>query len=359
MQQFVLLYSKLHHMNFHLLKIHSVDRLSTKAVSIQFEIPEHLSAAFDFLPGQYVTLSYNTKEGETLRRSYSISNLPKERLLQIGVKELEKGAVFSAIANRELKAGDVIEVSEPEGRFVFDANDGSRVVAFAAGSGITPILSIARSALESHQNSRLLLVLGNTDAASIMYRSALEDLQQKSGDRFVLKHAFSRSNEGDYFGRIDKAIINHSLKAEGGVAAFDMAYLCGPEPLIHECKAVLSATGMDEESIHFELFTASEEKHDVTTEGEVEIKVILDDKTYTVNGSADEFILDLLLEEGVDAPYSCQGGTCSSCICKIQEGAAEMERNQVLTEKEIANGFVLSCQAKATTSSLTIDYDNV
>ena len=346
-------------MNFHPLKIHSVDRLSPKAVSIQFEIPEHLSSSFDFLPGQYVTLNYTTEEGETLRRSYSISNLPKEGVLQIGVKELEKGAVFSAIANRELKAGDVIGVSEPEGRFVFDANDGSRVVAFAAGSGITPILSIARSVLESHQSSRLLLVLGNTDAASIMYRSALEGLQQKYGGRLALKHAFSRSNEGDYFGRIDKAIINYSLKAEGGVDSFDLAYLCGPEPLIHECRAVLSAAGMDEKSIYFELFTASETKHDVATEGTVEIKVILDEKTYTVKGSADEFVLDLLLEEGIDAPYSCQGGTCSSCICKIQEGSAEMERNQVLTDKEIASGFVLSCQAKVTTPSLTIDYDNV
>lgn len=346
-------------MNFHPLKIHSVDRLTLKAVSIQFEIPKHLGAAFDFLPGQYVTLNYTTKEGEVLRRSYSISNLPKEGLLQIGVKELEKGAVFSAIANRDLKAGDVIEVSEPEGRFVFDAVDGSRVVAFAAGSGITPILSIARSVLESHQNSRLLLVLGNADAASIMYNSVLEGLKQKYRDRFALKHAFSRSNEGDYFGRIDKAIINHSLKAEGGVGSFDLAYLCGPEPLIHECKAVLSAADMAEESIHFELFTASETKQDVATKGAVEIKVILDEQTYMVKGSADEFVLDLLLEEGIDAPYSCQGGTCCSCICKIQEGSAEMERNQVLTDKEIAKGFVLSCQAKATTPSLTIDYDNV
>jgi len=346
-------------MNFHPLKIHSVDRLTPKSVSIQFEIPERLSAAFDFLPGQYVTLNYTTKTGETLRRSYSISNLPKEGVLQIGVKELEKGAVFSAIGNRELKAGDIIEVSEPEGRFVFDAADGSSVVAFAAGSGVTPILSIARSVLESHRNSRILLVLGNTDAVSIMYSSSLKELQRTYDDRFVLKHAFSRSNEGDYFGRIDKSIINHSLKAEGGVASFDLAYLCGPEPLIHECKAVLSATGMAEKSIHFELFTASEAKQEVATEGEVEIKVILDDKTYNVRGNADEFVLDLLLEEGVDAPYSCQGGTCSSCICKIQEGAAEMERNQVLTDKEIANGFVLSCQAKATTPTLTIDYDNV
>lgn len=346
-------------MKFYSLLIKSIDRLTPKAVNIQLEIPESLTSVFHFIPGQYITINHITKEGDELRRSYSLSNLPGEGTLQIGVKELDKGATFSAIANRELKPGDRLEVSAPEGRFTYESKDATRVIALAAGSGITPVLSIARAILETQKNSSLLLVYGNTDASNVMYAETLKGLQERYQERLILKQVFSRSNDGDYFGRIDKAIINHNLKAQGGISAFDLAYLCGPEAMINESKAILSASGMPNDSIKYELFTASSEVATIDTDGAVEITVILNNQTHTLNGAADEFVLDLLLEEGIDAPYSCQGGTCSSCICKIKEGSAEMERNQVLTDKEIADGFLLSCQAKATSSALTIDFDDV
>jgi ring-1,2-phenylacetyl-CoA epoxidase subunit PaaE len=346
-------------MKFYSLLIKSIDRLTPKAVNIQLEIPESLSSIFHFIPGQYITINHTTEEGNELRRSYSLSNLPGEGTLQIGVKELDKGATFSAIANRELKPGDRLEVSAPEGRFTYEAKEAKRVLALAAGSGITPVLSIARAILETQKNSSLLLIYGNTDASNVMYAETLKALKEHYQERLVLKQVFSRSNDGDYFGRIDKAIINHNLKAQGGISAFDLAYLCGPEAMINESKAILNASGMSTDSIKYELFTASSEAATIDTEGAVEITVILNNQTHKISGDADEFVLDLLLEEGIDAPYSCQGGTCSSCICKIKEGSAEMERNQVLTDREIVDGFLLSCQAKATSAALTIDFDDV
>ena len=347
-------------MQFYSLLIKSVDRLTSKAVSIQLEVPEALKSTFRFIPGQYITINHASKEGNELRRSYSLSNLPGEGALQIGIKELDKGANFSAIANRELKAGDRLEVSAPEGRFTYEAINGSRVLAFAAGSGITPILSIAKALLETQEKSSLLLIYGNTEVSNVMYAEELKRLQERYRERLVLKQVFSRSNDGDYFGRIDKAIINHSTKAQGGISSFDLAYLCGPEAMIHESRAVLSASGLSKEQIKYELFTTSTtESAEINTQGSVEITVILEDRVHKISGEADEFVLDLLLEEGIDAPYSCQGGTCSSCICKIKEGSAEMERNQVLTDKEIENGYILSCQAKATSAKLTIDFDDV
>jgi ring-1,2-phenylacetyl-CoA epoxidase subunit PaaE len=346
-------------MQFYDLVIHSVDRLTSKAVNVQLKIPSELTSVFQFVPGQYITINYTTQEGQELRRSYSLSNLPGQETLQLGIKELDKGALFSAIANRQLKAGEVLRVSAPEGRFTYTAPEGSKVLALAAGSGITPVLSIARSLLETQERSSLLLLYGNTDASNVMYASVLQELQERFPERLTIKQIFSRKNDGDYFGRIDKAIIHQSTKASGGIDAFDLAYLCGPEAMIHESKAVLSASGMPEASIRFELFTASSEVNEVATEGAVEITVQLDNQTYTVHGDANEFVLDLLLEEGIDAPYSCQGGTCSSCICKITEGSAAMERNQVLTDKEIEQGYLLSCQAKATSAKLSIDFDEV
>ena len=344
-------------MNFHSLTVSKIERFNADSLAISLAIPANLKSNFRFEPGQYITFSHSVGDKE-IRRSYSIASVPKDEIITVGVKEVS-GGIFSTYANKTLKEGDVLKVAAPEGGFVLD-KEANSILAIGAGSGITPLLSIIKTALSNSPEVKVGLIYGNQSDRSMMFKDSIQELSQNFSDRFFAVHAFSREQGGDYFGRIDRGVILHALKNKlAGLGVPDKTYLCGPEAMIHLSKDILLDQGVAEENILFELFVASENAKEINVSGVASVRVLLDGETHEVQASKEDFLLDSLLEHGIDAPYSCQGGSCSSCICKITEGSADMARNQVLTDNEIASGFVLSCQAKITSTTIAVDFDNV
>ena len=344
-------------MNFHSLTVSKIERFNADSLAISLAIPADLKSNFHFEPGQYITFSHSVGDKE-IRRSYSIASVPKDEMITVGVKEVS-GGIFSTYANKTLKEGDVLKVAAPEGGFVLD-KEANSILAIGAGSGITPLLSIIKTALSNSPEVKIGLIYGNQSDRSMMFKYSIQELSQNFSDRFFAVHAFSREQGGDYFGRIDRGVILHALKNKlAGLGVPDKTYLCGPEAMIHLSKDALLGQGVAEENILFELFVASENAKEINVSGVASVRVMLDGETHEVQVSKEDFLLDSLLEQGIDAPYSCQGGSCSSCICKITEGSADMARNQVLTDNEIASGFVLSCQAKITSTTIAVDFDSV
>ncbi|MDC6366470.1 MULTISPECIES: ferredoxin--NADP reductase [Flavobacteriaceae] len=347
--------------DFHALKISAVDQLTPNAVALTFEIPEKLTSAFAFKPGQYITIKKELV-GKELRRAYSISSAPSTGKLTVGIKKMPNGT-FSVFANEKLETGAILEVMPPEGRFVFD-NDGSskNIAAFAAGSGITPIMSIAQTVLESHPENRFVLVFGNQTPEETMYLNEIDALQEKYTERFFVQHVYSRSQEVDcLFGRIETSTVNYILKNKFKETEFDAFYLCGPEALIHNVSETLTKNGIPKEKVLFELFTSSDTEDTLAKDldGKTKVEVIVDDETFSLVMDKKQLVLDAVLNEDIDAPYSCQGGVCSSCIARVKDGKAEMVKNQILTDGEIAEGLILTCQAHPVTPTLTVDYDDV
>jgi len=346
---------------FHPLEVRQIRSLTPDSVAITLDVPKDLVQTFAFLAGQYITIKKEIK-GKELRRAYSISSSPKKDCITIGVKKVDRGG-FSDFANTQLKVGDTLEVMPPEGRFVFKPGAlPKKIVAFAAGSGITPIMSIARTVLDSHPDSRLILVYGNKSYDETMFYTELVKLQLEHPKRFHLYFTLSQAKEEDtLFGRIDVSTINFVLKNKHRKEVFDDYYVCGPEPMIHTIMDTLKINGIAEDKIHYELFTSTEIKDELpeSLEGKTTLSVTLDDEEFTFTMDKKTKVLDAVLKENIDAPYSCQGGVCSTCIARITKGQAEMEKNQILTDAEIAEGFVLTCQAHPITPVLKIDYDDV
>ncbi len=347
--------------NFHSLTVKHIKSLTPNSVAITLEIPKDLLQTFDFDSGQYITIKKEIK-GQELRRAYSISSSPKKDSITIGVKKVDKGG-FSDYANTKLAVGDILEVMPPEGRFVFKASDTLKsIVAFAAGSGITPIMSIVRTVLESNPKNQFVLVYGNRSYEETMFYTDLVKLQLDYANRFFVYFINSRTHESDsLFGRIDVSTINYVLKNKHKNEVFDAYYLCGPEDMINLVSDTLKEKEVPEDKIHFELFTTTEILDEIpeTGEGQTQLTVILEDEEFTLSMDKKTLVLDAVLKENLDAPYSCQGGVCSSCIARITEGKAEMVKNQILTDGEIEEGFILTCQAHPTTATLTVDYDDV
>ncbi len=344
-------------MSFHSLTVSKIERFNADALAISLAIPADLKSTFHFKPGQYITFSHSVGDRE-IRRSYSIASTPEDEMITVGVKEVE-GGIFSTFANKTLKEGDVLRVAAPEGGFVLD-KEANSILAIGAGSGITPLLSIIKVALSNNPDVKVGLIYGNQGDRSMMFKDSIQELSQNFSDRFFVVHAFSREQGGDYFGRIDRGVILHALKNKlAGLGVPGKTYLCGPEAMIQLAKGALLDQGVAEEHILFELFVASENAKEINVRGLASVRVLLDGETHEIKVPKEDFLLDSLLEQGIDAPYSCQGGSCSSCICKITEGSADMARNQVLTDNEVASGFVLSCQAKITSASIAVDFDNV
>ena len=349
---------------FHTLNIKSVQQVTNQSVAISFEIPENLNSVYRFNAGQYVTLK-TTINGEEVRRDYSICASRNSGDLTVAVKAVE-GGTFSVYANSNLKAGDSIEVSAPNGRFVFEPNkDRTRTIAaFAAGSGITPILSIAKTLLEEEPFSNFILVYGNKSSEDTMFFKELVELQAFYGNRFHVHFIYSQSHEADaLFGRIEKSTVNLIVKNKYKGVTIEKFYLCGPEQMIHTVKEVLIENGTKEKAILFELFTppvevVSEIKSETPSEN-AKIKVLVDDEEFEFEMSKEQTILEAALKQDIDAPYSCQGGICSSCIARISEGEVKMRQNNILTDGEVADGLVLTCQAHPTSDSLVVDYDDV
>lgn len=346
--------------HFHALQITAVDRLTPNAVALTFNIPEDLKEDYSFKAGQYITLKH-TLNGKELRRAYSISSPPSSGKLTVGIKKME-GGTFSVYANEELKAGDTIDVMFPEGRFVFDETSPKKIAAFAAGSGITPIMSIAQTVLESHPESTFVLVFGNQSPEETMYFKQIQALKEQYGGRLFVQYIYSRSHEEDaLFGRIERSTVNFVLKNKFKGTEFDGFYLCGPEEMIEQVSDTLEDNGVPKEKIHFELFTSDDTEDELAEEleGKTKVEVLLDDETFTFVMDKKERVLDAVLKEDIDAPYSCQGGVCSSCIARLTAGKVEMVKNQILTDGEIEEGFILTCQSHPLTSAIKVDYDDV
>ncbi|MBT8243818.1 MAG: ferredoxin--NADP reductase [Winogradskyella sp.] len=348
---------------FHNLIIKSINRVTDKSVAITFDIPENLKNNFSFKAGQYITLKTEIS-GEDIRRDYSICSSVSSGDLTVAVKAVADGT-FSVYANENLRAGDTLEVAEPNGRFVFEANKAKTrtIAAFAAGSGITPILSIAKTLLEDEPFSNFILVYGNKRLNDAMFANDILRLKAKFGNRFHAHFIYSQAQEEDaLFGRIEKSTVNLIVKNKYKGVTVDSFYLCGPEAMIHTVKDVLIENNIKEKKIYFELFTAPTETTSNSAEignGKSHLKVIVDDEEFEIEMSQDVSILDAALKEDIDAPYSCQGGICSSCIARIIEGEATMRQNNILTDNEVAEGLILTCQAHPTTAKVVVDYDDV
>ena len=343
---------------FHALKIAEIARETEDAVVITFELPAELVEDYAYLQGQHLTLR-RAIDGEDLRRNYSICCGVDEGRLSIVIKKVEGGR-FSTFANESLRVGDTLEVMTPTGSFhtPLDPTQAKTYVAFAAGSGITPIISIIKTTLAREPDSRFLLFYGNRSVASIIFREALEDLKDRYLERFSLTHVLSRERqEVELFnGRLDGA------KAEALLAA-----LC-PVEVIDEVSGKLKGLGLPEAKIHFELFTTDVQRapelrpvqHGKIEGGgdAAEITVILDGvRTSFSLPYGGESLLDAALKEGLDLPFSCKGGVCSTCRAKVADGKVDMTVNYALEDAEIAAGFVLTCQSHPLTETVVLDYD--
>lgn len=347
---------------FYKLRVKEVRRETVDAVSVAFEVPNELEKEFRFVPGQYITVQKDLQDS-MLRRAYSICSSPKSGELRVAIKHVEKGR-FSKFANQDLKQGDYLDVAGPEGRFVLEVNSAHKkdYLAVAAGSGITPVISMIKDVLQNEPESRFALIYGSKSGEKTIFKKELDELAEAHRERFHVQYVYSQIiSDQAMFGRIDAALIKEILKNDLATWDFDSYYLCGPEEMIDEAKEMLIKNGIDEDAINFELFTSTSYKKEVTKSlsGNTEISVILDDEETSFEMRMDEIILDAALSKGLDAPYSCQGGVCSSCLAKVIEGSAVMERNTILDEEEIEEGLILTCQAHPTTSRIKIDYDDV
>ena len=347
--------------DFHSLKVSRVRRLTPESVAVTLAIPVPLKEHFNFTAGQYITVR-SEATGPDVRRAYSISSRPGGDKLTIGIKKVADGT-FSVFANDSLREGDTLEVMPPEGRFTYEpGTPGRHLIAFAAGSGITPIMSILRTALETDPEARVVLVYGNQSRESAMFLEDLRALANEYPDRFIPYYTYSRGQYDDsLFGRIERSTVNYIVKNKHSDLAFDRYYICGPEPMIRTVEDTLRDNGVPADRILHELFETTDEP-DVLREqleGTTRLKVVLDEETHELTMDQKNVVLDAVLQAKIDAPYSCQGGICSTCIARIRTGTARMAQNQILTDSEIEEGFILTCQAHPTSPDLTVDYDDV
>ncbi|WP_026709761.1 ferredoxin--NADP reductase [Flavobacterium filum] len=347
---------------FYKLAVKEITRETPEAVSVLFNVPSELKENYQFTAGQYINIKL-TLDGNEIRRAYSICSTPESGELKIAIKAIKNG-YFSKFANEQLTAGKVLEVGTPEGKFTFEP-DAARLknyAAFVAGSGITPVMSILQTVLEKEPNSTFVLVYGNKSSNETIFYNQLHDLQLKYVGRFFVHYVFSQQKADDQlFGRIEKSTVNFVLKNKHKEKEFDKFYLCGPEEMINRVSDVLKENNVKEKDIKFELFSASSSENEIqkSLEGHTKITVLVDGDETSFEMSQKQSLLEAALKQGLDAPYSCQGGICSSCIARISKGTAEMKKNTILTDGEIAEGLILTCQAHPTSSEIFVDYDDV
>lgn len=352
---------------FHPLPIERIERETRDAVAITLAVPEHLRDQFRYEQGQHLTVRA-TIGGQDLRRSYSICSAVGDPQLRIAIKR-SPGGVFSAWANERLKVGDTLEAMPPMGHFNVPLDEAAErhYVAFAAGSGITPILSIVKTTLAREPRSQFTLFYGNRASAAVMFREELAALKDLNLTRFNLVHVLSREAQDIELlhGRIDggraSALLDHWAPLED----VDTVFLCGPDGMMQSIHAMLRARGYPESRIRIERFASSIPKHEhrpaVLPQGsatETEVTVILDGatRTYTLDRTT-ENILDAGLRQGIELPYSCKGGVCSTCRCKLISGEVDMDVNFALEDYEVARGFILACQSYPATDRVTVDFD--
>jgi ring-1,2-phenylacetyl-CoA epoxidase subunit PaaE len=350
------------------LKIKDIKRETADCVSVSFDIPMHLQESFQFKAGQYLTLKKEI-HGVEVRRSYSLCSAPFENEWRVAIKKLD-GGVFSSFANDELKVGDILEVMKPDGRFglVTDKKNSNHYLFIAAGSGITPILSMIKTVLKDEPESQVSLIYGNKNRGHIIFKNELENLKNKNIKRLSLFHVLSRERaEAEFLsGRIDETKINYFIEKLTPTKSIDEIYLCGPEEMILTAKESFEKKGLDPQKIHFELFFSQkaqakkiQRSADKALEGKTSQITLKLDGVETVFDLAygGENILDAALKNGADLPYACKGGVCATCRAKVESGEVSMDVNYSLADDEIKAGYVLACQAHPKSSKVKINFD--
>jgi ring-1,2-phenylacetyl-CoA epoxidase subunit PaaE len=351
--------------HFEKLLVKEVRRETEDCVSVLLEVPQNLHEKFAYQPGQHITLRTFINNQE-VRRSYSLCSSPLHKEWRIAVKKVD-GGIFSQFANNDLKPGDTIELMPPMGHFILpDTGEAKHYVCFAAGSGITPVLSIIKTGLVQQPNSSFTLIYGNRTRQSIIFKEEIEALKNKFMSRFQLIHILSREhteaplNEG----RIDVSKCDRIFNSVASINA-DAFFICGPEAMIFSIKDWLLSKGVDERKIYFELFnttplnaTKKNQPEKSEEENIAHVGIQLDGISFSFdlpyNGMS---ILDAALQQGADAPYSCKGGVCTTCKAKLVKGEVEMEVNFGLVPEEVEQGFILTCQSHPRSKEVIIDFD--
>ncbi|SER99184.1 1,2-phenylacetyl-CoA epoxidase subunit PaaE [Corynebacterium cystitidis] len=373
---------------FNTLSVSRVRQLTDTSVEVSFDVPEALQDDYDYIPGQYVALRA-TIDGEELRRSYSICDIPNKGTIRVGIKK-DLGGRFSTWANEELQPGDTIDVMNPQGGFtskihVTSLNDAKELVdkdlakvdqphlvAIAAGSGITPIMAIATAVLDAIPDAKFQLVYSNKGGGDVMFADKIGDLKDKYPARFAVHHVLTREQRVNplFSGRIDDEKLQILLDQVIRPETVDEWFLCGPFELVQLCRDSLKDRGIDEKNIRYELFTTGDPKNEPggnkgravvadPSGNNIDIQFQLDGLSGSVESpvSAKETVLNAALRVRPDVPFACAGGVCGTCRAKVIEGDYEMDENYALEADEVEAGYVLTCQTRPTGKSITVDYD--
>ena len=355
--------------HFHPVKIKEVRKETGECVSVLFDIPDHLKKDFHFSQGQSLSMRMMIN-GEEVRRTYSICSSPLDNEWRVAIKKVD-GGIFSTLANETLKSGDELEIMEPVGKFYTPLHPSNKknYLAFAAGSGITPVISIIKTTLRTEPNSHFTLVYGNRSRSSIIFFEELEALKNQFLERFSLVYLLSREKTETplHFGKINADKLNELGKLIN-YKNVDEIFICGPEVMIFSVKDFFEATGVEKKNIHFELFTSPGQKQSAAanrqkaaddTGAKSKITIKLDGRSFDFDLplNSDSTILDAALQEGADLPYACKGGMCCTCKAKLMSGEVEMDVHWGLEEEEIEKGFILTCQSHPKTEKVVVDFD--
>lgn len=352
---------------FHKIKVKDVYRETSDCSVVSFDIPDVLVDNFSFKQGQHLTLK-KTIDGEDVRRSYSLCSSPLDSQWRVAVKQIP-GGLFSTFVNQQLKAGDTLEVMEPSGSFGVElSNQPKHYIAFAAGSGITPVLSMIKTHLASEPDATFSLFYLNKTVKSIIFKEEIEELRNTYFGRFEIFYFLTREKRDIELlnGRFTKEKLQEIFEKLVDVSQVGEAFICGPEEMIFLIRDELIRAGLSKDHVHYELFVSGLSEADKQrvqrlaeqqVEG-VELTVIDGGKEFHFTMTDDyDNILDAALGAGADLPFACKGGVCSTCKCKVLEGEVEMKVNYALEEDELAQDFVLSCQAVPTSEKVKVDFD--
>ena len=349
---------------FHSLKVKEIVKETNDTVSVSFQVPEDLKEAYAFTPGQYLTLKL-TINNEEQRRSYSICSSSAEDIT-VAVKRVENGLVSSYL-NEVLKENDEMEVMTPEGNFTLETDQAKKrkFVGFAAGSGITPIMSMIKQLSIDETETVFTLFYSNKMESDVIFKHQLDQL---AGDNLKINYIYTRQklNNPLLEGRIDKSKATELIKADLSCLNADAFYLCGPEEMIFNVKSALEEFGVLNTKIKFELFTTpvlmaekpKQQEADENFDGEALVTVIYDDEEIDFNLNKDgDTILDAAMDNDVDVPFSCKGAVCCTCKAKVTEGKVTMDANYALSDQEVEDGYVLACQSHPASAKVTLDFD--
>ncbi len=352
---------------FYPLKVSNITRLCADAVAIDFAVDEPLKELFKFQQGQHIIIEAEI-EGEKIRRSYSISVGRDSDKLQVGIKKIAEG-VFSSFANEQLQVGDILQVMPPQGHFYTPlvSSQQKHYGLIAAGSGITPMLSIAESVLAGEPHSKVSMVFANKTTQTMMFKERVSFLKNRYMSRFSLINVFSKEEQ-------EAEVLHGRLSAEKlkaldacrllDIASFDECFLCGPQSMVKSIEGALLEAGLKSENIHYELFYAGDEQAaELTTaqKADTAVKEVIvksGGRKLTLELTATGVdILESALQHGLDLPFSCKGGVCATCKAKVISGKVHMDRNHCLTDQEVAQGMILTCQSHPVTDRVEVDFD--